>query len=189
MGFGTHPHDNIEIITIPLVGDLAHKDSLENTATIKGGDIQVISAGIGVKHSEFNSNADQRTKLLQIWVYPNQQNVEPRYQQITLNSEDRKNILSPNDDDDDDDDDDDAGVWIDQDAWFYLGKFEKGIATTYNLKKEGNGVYAFIPSGNVNIKGQELENRDEFGIWDTNSLDIKATFGAEFLWMEIPMQH
>jgi redox-sensitive bicupin YhaK (pirin superfamily) len=185
MGFGTHPHDNMEIITIPLEGDLAHKDSMGNTEIIRNGDVQVMSAGTGVKHSEFNPNDDQRTKLLQIWVFPNQQNVEPRYQQISLNPEERKNklqqILSPNAEDE--------GVWIHQDAWFHLGKFDKGIATTYSLKKEGSGVYAFILSGNVMINGQELETRDGFGIWDVNSLDIKATSEAEFLLMEIPMQH
>jgi redox-sensitive bicupin YhaK (pirin superfamily) len=185
MGFGTHPHDNMEIITIPLEGDLTHTDSMGNTETIKTGDIQVMSAGSGIKHSEFNPNPHQITKLLQIWVYPNQQNVEPRYQQITLNPEDRKNklqqILSPNAGD--------AGVWIHQDAWFYLGKFDKEVTATYDLKKEGNGVYAFILSGNVTINGQELETRDGFGIWDTTSLEIKATTDAEFLLMEIPMQH
>jgi len=185
MGFGTHPHDNMEIITIPLEGDLAHKDSMGNTETIKSGDVQVMSAGTGVKHSEFNPNADQRTKLLQIWVYPNQQNVEPRYQQITLNPEDRKNklqqILSPNAED--------AGVWIHQDAWFHLGKFDKGVTATYSLKKEGNGVYVFVLSGKITIDGQELETRDGFGIWNVNSFDIEAITHAEFLLMEIPMQH
>jgi redox-sensitive bicupin YhaK (pirin superfamily) len=185
MGFGTHPHDNMEIITIPLEGDLAHKDSMGNTEVIKNGDVQVMSAGTGIQHSEFNPNADQRTKLLQIWVFPKVRNVEPRYQQITLNPEDRNNklqqILSPNGDD--------AGVWIHQDAWFHLGKFDKDTETTYELKKEGNGVYAFILSGTVTINGQELETRDGFGIWDTTTLDIKATTDAEFLLMEIPMEH
>jgi redox-sensitive bicupin YhaK (pirin superfamily) len=185
MGFGTHPHDNMEIITIPLEGDLAHKDSMGNTETIKSGDVQVMSAGTGVKHSEFNPNADQRTKLLQIWVYPNQQNVDPRYQQITLNPEDRKNklqqILSPNTEDD--------GVWIHQDAWFHLGKFDNGFTATYNLKKEGNGVYAFVLSGELSIDGHELETRDGFGIWNVNSFDIKASTDAEFLLMEIPMEY
>lgn len=185
MGFGTHPHDNMEIITIPLEGDLAHKDSMGNAATIKSGDIQVMSAGTGIQHSEFNPNPDLKTKSLQIWVYPNKRNVEPRYQQITLNLEDRKNklqqILSPNADD--------SGVWIHQDAWFHLGKFDKGVSATYDFKKEGNGVYAFILSGTITINGQELETRDGFGIWNTNSLDIKATSDAEFLLMEIPMQH
>ena len=185
MGFGTHPHDNMEIITIPLEGDLAHKDSMGNTEVIKNGDVQVMSAGTGIQHSEFNPNADQRTKLLQIWVFPKVRNVEPRYQQITLNPEDRKNklqqILSPNTDD--------AGVWIHQDAWFHLGNFDKDVAVTYDLKKEGNGVYAFILSGNVTINGQELETRDGFGIWNVDSLDIKATSDTEFLLMEIPMQY
>jgi redox-sensitive bicupin YhaK (pirin superfamily) len=185
MGFGTHPHDNMEIITIPLEGDLAHKDSMGNTEVIKNGDVQVMSAGTGIQHSEFNPNADQRTKLLQIWVFPKVRNVEPRYQQITLNPEDRNNklqqILSPNAED--------AGVWIHQDAWFHLGKFDKDTETTYELKKEGNGVYAFILSGTVTINGQELETRDGFGIWDTATLDIKANTDAEFLLMEIPMEY
>lgn len=185
MGFGTHPHDNMEIITIPLEGDLAHKDSMGNTEIIKNGDVQVMSAGTGVKHSEFNPNDDQRTKLLQIWVFPNKQNVEPRYQQVTLNPEERKNrlqqILSPNADDE--------GVWIHQDAWFHLGKFDKGMTATYNPKKEGNGVYAFILSGSITINGQELGTRDGFGIWDVTALDIEATSDAEFLLMEIPMKH
>jgi redox-sensitive bicupin YhaK (pirin superfamily) len=184
MGFGTHPHDNMEIITIPLEGDLAHKDSMGNAATIKSGDVQVMSAGTGIQHSEFNPNHDQQTKLLQIWVFPKERNVTPRYQQITLNPDDRKNklqqILSPNADDE--------GVWIHQDAWFHLGKFDKGINATYTLKKEGNGVYAFVLSGSITINEQELNTRDGFGIWDVDSLDIKATSDAEFLLMEIPMQ-
>lgn len=185
MGFGTHPHDNMEIITIPLEGDLAHKDSMGNAATIKSGDIQVMSAGTGIQHSEFNPNPDLKTKSLQIWVFPNKRNVEPRYQQISLNTEDRKNklqqILSPNADD--------SGVWIHQDAWFHLGKFDKDVSVNYDLKKEGNGVYAFILSGTITINGQELETRDGFGIWNTDSLEIKATTDAEFLLMEIPMQY
>lgn len=183
MGFGKHPHDNMEIITIPLEGDLAHKDSMGNAETIKSGDIQVMSAGTGIQHSEFNPNEDKQTKLLQIWVFPKVRNVEPRYQQITLNPEDRKNklqqILSPNPEDD--------GVWIHQDAWFHLGKFDKGIASTYQLKKEGNGLYVFVLRGNIIVDGQELETRDGFGIWDFNELEIKATSDAEFLLMEVPM--
>jgi redox-sensitive bicupin YhaK (pirin superfamily) len=184
MGFGTHPHDNMEIITIPLEGDLAHKDSMGNTEVIKNGDVQVMSAGTGIQHSEFNPNQDQQTKLLQIWLFPNKQNVEPRYQQITLDANDRHNklqqILSPNADD--------AGVWIYQDAWFHLGKFDKGIAENYRLKKEGNGLYAFILKGDVTIDGQELHTRDGFGIWDFESVEITANSDAEFLLMEVPMK-
>ena len=183
MGFGTHPHDNMEIITIPLEGDLAHKDSMGNTEVIKNGDVQVMSAGTGIQHSEFNPNQDQRTKLLQIWVFPKERNVTPRYQQITLNEEDRQNklqqILSPNASDD--------GVWIHQDAWFNMGKFDAGTKTSYQLNKKGNGLYAFILKGDVTIDGQELSTRDGLGITDFETLDIQATTDAEFLLMEIPM--
>lgn len=185
MGFGTHPHDNMEIITIPLEGDLAHKDSMGNAATIKNGDVQVMSAGTGIQHSEFNPNANLKTKSLQIWVFPNKRNVTPRYQQISLNKEDRNNrlqqILSPNPDDD--------GVWIHQDAWFHMGKFDKGTTTTYTIKKEGNGVYAFILSGTLTINGQELDTRDGFGIWDVTTLDIKMITDAEILLLEVPMKY
>jgi quercetin 2,3-dioxygenase len=184
MGFGTHPHDNMEIITIPLEGDLSHKDSMGNIETIKTGEIQVMSAGTGIQHSEFNPNDDQRTKLLQIWVFPKFRNVEPRYQQITLSPEDSNNklqqILSPNPDD--------AGVWIHQDAWFHLGKFDKDTALDYDLKKEGNGVYAFVIHGDVTINGEKLETRDALGIWDTHTLEIQITKGATLLLLEIPME-
>ncbi|NRT11802.1 pirin family protein [Flavobacterium sp. 14A] len=185
MGFGTHPHDNMEILTIPLEGDLAHKDSMGNTETIKNGDVQVMSAGTGVKHSEFNPNDDQRTKLLQIWVFPNKKNVTPRYQQITLNKADRHNklqqILSPNPEDE--------GVWIHQDAWFHLGKLEKDTSIDYHIKKEGNGVYAFVLSGQLTINGQELDTRDGFGIWNTATLELKMNSDVELLLMEVPMQY
>ncbi|OUL60940.1 pirin family protein [Flavobacterium sp. AJR] len=184
MGFGTHPHDNMEIITIPLEGDLAHKDSMGNTEIIKHGDIQVMSAGTGIQHSEFNPNADKQTKLLQIWLFPNKRNVTPRYQQISLKTEDRHNklqqVLSPNPDD--------TGVWIHQDAWFHMGNFDAGTTTEYSVKKEGNGLYAFILKGNVTINGQELNTRDAIGIKDFKTANITANTDAEFLLMEIPMQ-
>ncbi|MDP2161301.1 MAG: pirin family protein [Flavobacterium sp.] len=184
MGFGMHPHDNMEIITIPLEGDLAHKDSMGNAEIIKFGDVQVMSAGIGIRHSEFNPNEDKRTKLLQIWLFPNKRNVEPRYQQITLDVNDRQNklqqILSPNPDD--------AGVWIHQDAWFHMGKFEKGITETYTVKRNENGVYAFVISGSVTINGQALDTRDALGITNAEKLEITATSDAEILLMDIPME-
>ncbi|SEP76568.1 pirin family protein [Flavobacterium urocaniciphilum] len=184
MGFGTHPHDNMEIITIPLEGDLAHKDSMGNAATIKTGDVQVMSAGTGIQHSEFNPNPDQQTKLFQIWLFPKVRNVEPRYQQITLDVTEQKNnfaqVLSPNADD--------AGVWIHQDAWFHLADFDKDFSKTYEVKKEGNGMYVFVISGTITVDGQELETRDGLGIWDFETLDIKATTDAKFLLMEIPME-
>jgi len=185
MGFGTHPHDNMEIISIPLEGDLEHKDSMGNVAIIKHGDVQVMSAGTGIRHSEYNKNKDSQVNFLQIWVFPNKENVTPRYDQITLNIADRHNklqqILSPNPDD--------AGVWIYQNAWFHLGKFDKGISKEYQVKAKGNGVYAFILTGDVSINGQQLQTRDGFGIWDTDSISIKAESDTEFLLMEVPMNY
>lgn len=184
MGFGTHPHDNMEIITIPLEGDLAHKDSMGNAATIKTGDVQVMSAGTGIQHSEFNPNPDQHTKLFQIWLFPKYRNVEPRYQQITLNQSLQKNdfaqILSPNADDE--------GVWIHQDAWFYLSDFDNGFSKKLSLKKEGNGFYIMNIEGEIEVNGEKLERRDAIGIWGTNEIEIKANIDSKFLVMEIPME-
>jgi quercetin 2,3-dioxygenase len=182
-GFGTHPHDNMEIISIPLEGDLEHQDSMGNVAVIRNGDVQVMSAGTGITHSEYNKNRDKQVKFLQIWVFPNKRNVAPRYDQLTLNLEDRRNkfqqIISPNPED--------AGVWIHQDAWFQLGQFDQGVSTDYTIKKAGNGVYAFVLSGNVTINGQALSARDGLGIWDTNALKITADSGTEVLLMDVPM--
>jgi redox-sensitive bicupin YhaK (pirin superfamily) len=189
MGFGLHPHDNMEIISIPLEGDLAHEDSMGNQTVIQHGDIQVMSAGTGIKHSEFNHNKDKPVKFLQIWVMPNKKNVTPRYDQITLDPVNRINtlqqILSPNPDD--------AGVWIHQDAWFHIGKFDLDFTTTYNLKKEGNGIYAFVLYGAFEVAAQKLEERDALGITEidaiNDSFEVKAlTDHAEILLMEIPMQ-
>jgi hypothetical protein len=184
MGFGEHGHDNMEIITIPLEGDLAHKDSMGNAETIKTGDVQVMSAGTGIRHSEFNPNADLQTKLFQIWLFPRTKNVEPRYQQITLDVTEQKNnfaqILSPNVED--------AGVWIHQDAWFHLADFDAAFSKTYELKRKGNGMYVFVISGTITVDGQELETRDGLGITDFETLNIKATSDAKFLLMEIPME-
>ena len=183
MGFGTHPHDNMEIISIPLEGDLEHKDSMGNTTVIKNGDIQVMSAGSGIQHSEYNKNKDKPVKFLQIWVFPNKKNVAPRYDQITLKEEDRHNklqqILSP--------DPNDAGVWIYQNAWFHLGKFDKGIETEYKIKGKGNGLYVFNLNGILNVNDQTLNPRDGFGIWDIETVKLKANSDSEFLLMEVPM--
>jgi quercetin 2,3-dioxygenase len=183
MGFGTHQHDNMEIISIPLEGDLEHKDSMGNVAVIKHGDIQVMSAGTGISHSEYNKNQDRRVKFLQIWVFPNKKNVTPRYDQITLNLPDRHNrfqqIVSPNTDD--------AGVWIYQNAWFHLGNFDKGINTEYKIKSKDNGVYTFILTGDVTVNDHLLETRDGFGIWNIETLSIVANSDAEVLLMEVPL--
>jgi hypothetical protein len=183
-GFGTHPHDNMEIISIPLEGDLEHKDSMGNVAVLRKDDVQVMSAGTGITHSEYNKNSDKPVKFLQMWVFPNEKHVKPRYDQITLKEEDRHNklqqILSPNQEDE--------GVWLHQDAWFHMGKFEEGVTTNYTLKKSGNGVYAFVIKGSFTIDNTELHDRDGLGIWDTETIGIKSgSKDSEILLMEVPM--
>ena len=183
-GFGTHPHDNMEIISIPLEGDLEHKDSMGNASVIKHGDIQVMSAGTGIFHSEYNKNNDKDAKFLQIWLFPNKKNVAPRYGQLTLDVNDRHNklqqILSPNESD--------AGVWIHQDAWFHLGKFDKDFSLSYQTKKKGNGIYAFVIKGDFTIENIALNERDGLGIWDTDKISLTAdSKDAEILLMEVPM--
>lgn len=183
MGFGTHPHDNMEIISIPLVGDLEHRDSMGNIAIIKKGDIQVMSAGSGITHSEYNKNKDKEVQFLQIWVLPDKKNVTPRYDQVTLNISDRKNklqqILSPNPNDE--------GVWVHQQAWFHLGHLEKGTSLDYKFKKSNDGVYAFVINGEVSINQVKLGHRDGLGVWETDELNIIANSEAELLLMEVPM--
>lgn len=183
-GFGTHPHDNMEIISIPLEGDLKHQDSMGNTTVIKQGDIQVMSAGTGIYHSEYNLNPDQPVKFLQIWIFPNQKDVVPRYDQIPISELAKKNafyqILSPNSED--------AGVWIYQDAWFHLGEFETGTSGSYTLKNPGNGVYAFVIEGEATLAGHALSPRDGLGVSDTDSFEFKAKKGAKVLLMEVPMR-
>ena len=183
-GFGLHPHDNMEIITIPLEGMLEHKDSMGNHGVIKRGEIQVMSAGTGIRHSEFNGSKTDRVKLLQIWVFPNKQNVTPRYDQITYDESSSHNqfqqIISPNQNDE--------GPWIHQDAWFHLGTFDKGIETTYNVKRSGNGVYVFVINGDITVNGQQLNKRDGLGVTNVETLAIKAdSDNAEVLLMDVPM--
>ena len=183
MGFGTHPHRDMEIISLPLSGDLAHRDSMGNGSIIRQGDIQVMSAGTGITHSEMNPNSDREVKFLQIWVLPREKNVTPRYQQISLaegsRPDDFQQILSPHPEDD--------GVWIHQDAWFSLAKFSDGIRKTYTVKHPGNGVYAFVIKGRAHIGGQALNERDGLGVWDTDGFDVEAVGGAEILLMDVPM--
>lgn len=183
-GFGTHPHDNMEIISIPLKGDLEHKDSMGNCTVIRQGDVQIMSAGTGVYHSEYNKNKDEEVRFLQIWMFPNKKNVKPRYDQITLDAGKSKNdflqILSPHPSDE--------GVWSHQNAWFSIGEFDRGTERTYQVKDSKNGVYTFVLEGEINISGQDLSKRDGYGIWDTPSMVIKATKNAKFLLMDVPMQ-
>lgn len=183
MGFGTHPHNDMEIISIPLEGDLEHKDSMGNATIIRNGDIQIMSAGTGIQHSEYNKSKEAQVKFLQIWILPNKKGVIPRYDQITLKKEDRKNklqlIVSPNENDE--------GVWIHQNAWFHLGDLDKDFKTEYVMKNNANGLYIFVLSGHIIANNVELGIRDGFGIWDTQNINIEATSNAEILLMEVPM--
>jgi redox-sensitive bicupin YhaK (pirin superfamily) len=183
MGFGMHPHENMEIITIPLSGQLEHKDSMGNSGIISKGEVQVMSAGSGLQHSEKNKNSNEAVKLLQIWVFPNKKNVEPRYDQKAFDLSAAKNkllpIVSPMGEND--------GLNIYQDAWFSLGKLDKDFSTSYSLHKKENGVYAFVIEGEVTINGEKLNRRDGLGIIDPDKVDIKADSDAELLLMEVPM--
>lgn len=182
MGFGTHPHDNMEIITIPLEGDLRHKDSMGNEATIQAGYIQVMSAGTGIQHSEYNPNKDKALKLLQLWIMPNKRNVEPRYGDIKLpeiSNNEWQQIVSPNSDDE--------GTWIHQNAWLHLGNFDTNTTTNYHLKDKSNGVYVFLIEGSISIDNQTLNKRDAFGIWGVENFEIIVNENSKILLIEVPM--
>jgi redox-sensitive bicupin YhaK (pirin superfamily) len=184
MGFGTHPHDNMEIISIPTEGELEHKDSMGNVQVIRQGDVQVMSAGTGIQHGEKNKNHDKLVKFFQIWVFPKEKNITPRYDQQSFAEADKHNklltVVSPVGSTD-------GGAQIHQDAWFSLGKLDKGFSTSYRIKKTGNGVYSFVIEGDVTINGEQLNRRDGLAISATDVLDIKADSNAEILLMEVPL--
>nr|NQU94162.1 pirin family protein [Bacteroidota bacterium] len=183
MGFGLHPHDNMEIVSIPLEGALEHKDNMGNVAVIRHGEVQVMSAGTGIMHSEFNRNKNEQGKFLQIWIIPATREVQPRYDQISIKDIQKDNslfrILSPNPDD--------VGVWIHQEAWFHMGYLKKDFHGKYVFKGKNHGVYAFVIEGKVDIAGQELSYRDALGIWETDDFDISVKEDAHLLLMEVPM--
>ena len=182
-GFGTHPHDNMEIITIPLKGDLEHKDSMGNVGEINEGEIQVMSAGTGVYHSEYNKNKDKPINLLQLWVIPKTRNVKPRYDQKSLREYKKTNafyqILSPNQDD--------GGMWIHQDAWFHMGEFNQTTETEYITKKQGNGIYIFVIEGVFKVGDQQLNQRDALGVWEVKKISFVAEPNSKVLLIEVPM--
>lgn len=182
-GFGAHPHDNMEIVSIPLDGSLAHKDSTGTDGIIKTGDVQIMSAGTGVKHSEFNASKTKEVNFLQAWIAPKEKNIKPRYEQKTFDVADRKNkwqiVVSP--------DEKDGGVWINQNAVFSLARAEKDSVITYKNKFSGNGVYLFILEGEAEVNRETLHKRDAIGISDTDEFEIKAKSDAELLAVEVPM--
>ncbi len=180
-GFGMHPHRDMEIVTIPLEGALAHRDSMGNAATIQNGEVQIMSAGTGIQHSEFNASQTDPVRLLQIWVFPRSKNLPPRYDQKKLEIEGKNGlsvIVSP---------ENDGSVDIIQDAWFSLGRLENGFSGDYSIKKSGNGAYCFLIEGEAEIAGQKLERRDAIGIWDAEKFEIKTTDAAVLLVIDVPM--
>lgn len=183
MGFGKHPHDNMEIISIPLEGDLEHKDSMGNTTAIKQNDVQIMSAGTGVEHSEYNRNKNRKVNFLQLWIFPKEKNIVPRYDQKTFDPVKRINklqqVVSPHPASE--------GVGINQDAWLHLTNMEKGFSLPYELNMKNNGVYVFVLEGDVSIGEQKLGKRDGFGIWETQDFTISADTNAELLLIEVPM--
>lgn len=183
-GFGLHPHDNMEIISIPLAGALRHKDTTGREAVIHTGDVQIMSAGSGIAHSEMNASATEAVNFLQIWVFPKKRNIEPRYQQKSFSTAGGLNtwqvVVSPVDAG--------ASLWINQDAWLSLGEWSQGTAAVYEVHRKGNGVYAFVIDGDVTLAGQALHARDGFGISDTESISLLADRDARVLMIEVPMQ-
>ena len=182
-GFGMHQHENMEIISIPFKGTLEHKDSIGNVTVINEYEIQVMSAGTGIYHSEYNKNSEKEAHFLQIWLIPNKKQVEPRYDQISLKEIEKENqfyqILSPNKSD--------QGVWIYQNAWFSLGNFINKTEFSDKTHLSTNGVNVFIVEGHATVQGQNLNRRDGFGIWNTETISIVAEKSSEILLMEVPM--
>ena len=184
MGFGQHPHDNMEIVSIPLSGQLKHRDTTGTEAIIRTNDVQIMSAGSGLEHSEMNGSRTETVKFLQIWVFPKERNITPRYDQKTFDPAERKNslqvVVSP--------EKSDQTIWINQDAWFSLASPDKGKQIDYTLHKAGDGVYVFVLNGKIKIGQQELGPRDGLGISETAAFQVEATEDAEILFMEVPMQ-
>ncbi|MDR2222076.1 MAG: pirin family protein [Flavobacteriaceae bacterium] len=184
MGFGTHPHENMEIVSIPLSGNLSHRDDMGNGTIITTDEIQVMSAGTGVEHSEFNPDENNETRFLQIWLFPNKLHVEPRYDQQKLSKADRQNkwdqILSPNKED--------KGVWIHQNAWFSMSDLERGKSLSYQLNDKTNGVYLFVLEGSITLDDVVLDRRDAIGFWNREKFEITASTDAHLLLMEVPME-
>jgi quercetin 2,3-dioxygenase len=182
-GFGAHPHDNMEIVSIPLKGALAHKDSTGTDGIIKTGDVQIMSAGSGIRHSEYNASTTDAVNFLQLWVFPKEENIKPRYDQKSFEESERKNkwqvVVSPIEEE--------GGLWINQDARFALAKLETGKSLEYKTKFSGNGVYFFVIDGALEADGKKLDKRDGIGIWETNKVELKATADSEILAIEIPM--
>lgn len=183
MGFGMHPHDNMEIITIPLTGALEHKDSMGNNGVIHAGEVQVMSAGTGVQHSEYNHSKTEAANTLQIWLFPRERNVEPRYAQKSFTDSFKQNVLttlvSPEKNGD--------ALWINQDATFSMGHFDAGQQINYAVSRPENGAYIFVLEGAVKINSQLLNKKDALGVYDINSVVIDTQESTRLLIIDVPM--
>ncbi len=186
MGFGTHPHENMEIITIPLEGGLTHRDSMGNQETVRFGEVQVMSAGTGIQHSEMNASQTEKAKTLQLWIFPDKENVAPRYGQKSFDLESSRNslvnVVSP------EDKNDGNALWIHQQAFLHMGLFDAGQNFTYDVQLPGNGLYLFLIEGELELNGQALKERDAYGVVDFDSLDIAVKAPSKILAIEVPMQ-
>jgi redox-sensitive bicupin YhaK (pirin superfamily) len=184
MGFGKHPHDNMEIISIPLQGALKHADSTGREAVISTGDVQIMSAGSGITHSEVNASNSEKVNFLQLWIFPAEKNITPRYEQKTFNEEDRKNkfltVVSP--------EKDSNSVWINQDAYLALGNLDTQTTTTYKLNKPNHGAYVYVLEGSVEVAGEILSKRDALGIANTADIKVEAKENSQLLIIEVPLQ-
>lgn len=180
MGFGTHPHDNMEIVSIPLAGTLAHKDSTGTEQSIETGEVQIMSAGTGLTHSEYNYSKSDQVNFLQIWVLPKAKNIVPRYDQrhFDFKQNELTTVVSPNDE---------SALWINQDAWFSIGQIEKGQQMNYKLHLDGNGVYAFVIDGEVEVSGERLGKRDAMGLSELKNVQLEALTDSRVLFIEVPM--
>jgi quercetin 2,3-dioxygenase len=183
-GFGTHPHDNMEIITIPISGALEHRDNTGGNGVISAGEVQVMSAGTGLQHSEYNHSKTEAANTLQIWLFPKEMNIEPRYDQKNFKDELKQNqlttLVSPDKTGD--------ALWINQDAIFSMGDFDAGQSLTYDIKIPGNGVYTFLIEGSADVEGTTLNKRDAIGVYDTSSFTIETKSQSRLLIMEVPMR-
>lgn len=183
-GFDTHPHDNMEIVTIPLSGAVAHKDSMGHTSVISSDEIQVMSAGTGIYHSEFNASNSELLKLLQIWIYPDKKNVKPRYEQMKYDLSKSDNswltLVAPEKSTD--------TLWLNQNAWFSMLASTNEIESNYKINKPGNGVFIFVIEGGITIGNETLQKRDAIGVWECDEVILKAGANSKILLIEIPMK-
>ena len=183
-GFGTHPHQNMEIISIPISGALKHKDSEGNEAVICDGEIQLMSAGTGVYHSEYNASNSEQANFLQIWILPEKKNITPRYDQRKFEKKDRKNkwqtIVSPMDKEDE-------GVKINQQAWFNMTDLDENKELLYVKNKKPNGIYFFVLDGEIKVEDKTLSKKDALGLTKENEVTVLAETKAKVLVMEVPL--